>query len=144
MRNSSRFKPNSIECRGFFKFVDNFLARGPKNQSMSSLAVMALGFAVGMLAAQCAGASALGSELALVMWSAAIVFVWARFGVHGRTAVAACLLLPSIAVSNVVFFNLVGNFTAYGFAGFLFWANLLLLVAVYVLLLPPALRRVPS
>jgi hypothetical protein len=51
------------------------------------------------------------------------------------------LLLPSIFVSNVVFFNLFDNFSGYGFAGFLFWANLLLLIASYVELLPPALRR---
>jgi hypothetical protein len=62
--------------------------------------------------------------------------------VRARAAVTLLLLLPSIVLSNIVFFNLLGDFTRYGFYGFLFWANLLLLVAVYVQLLPPALRRV--
>jgi hypothetical protein len=52
------------------------------------------------------------------------------------------LLLPSIVFSNIVFFLLFGNFSRYGFYGFLFWANLLLLMALYVQLLPPALQRV--
>ena len=51
------------------------------------------------------------------------------------------LLLPSIVLSNIVFFVLFGDFDHYGFRGFLFWANLLLLVALYVQFLPPALRR---
>jgi hypothetical protein len=58
------------------------------------------------------------------------------------TVVTFFLLLPSIVFSNIVFFNLFGDFTRYGFYGFLFWANLLLLMASYVQLLPPALRRV--
>ncbi len=62
--------------------------------------------------------------------------------VRARAAVTLLLLLPSIVLSNIVFFNLLGDFTRYGFYGFLFWANLLLLVAVYVQFLPPALRRV--
>ncbi len=61
---------------------------------------------------------------------------------HLRAALTFFLLLPSIVFSNVVFFNLFGNFMHYGFYGFLFWANLLLLTATYVQLLPPALRRV--
>ncbi len=59
-----------------------------------------------------------------------------------RTAVTFIFLLISIILSNIVFFNLFGNFSRYGFYGFLFWANLLLLIASYVLLLPPVLRRV--
>ena len=58
-----------------------------------------------------------------------------------RAAVAFFLLLPSIVLSNTVFFNLFGDPYGYGFYGFLFWADLLLLVALYVELLPPALRR---
>jgi hypothetical protein len=50
--------------------------------------------------------------------------------------------LPSVVLSNIVFFNLFGDFTRYGFYGFLFWANLLLLIALYVQLLPPALRQI--
>jgi hypothetical protein len=56
-------------------------------------------------------------------------------------AVTFFLLLPSIVVSNIVFFNLFDDFAGYGFYGFLFWANLLVLIASYVELLPPALRR---
>jgi len=58
-----------------------------------------------------------------------------------RTAVTFFLLLVSIAFSNIVFFNLLGSFYRYGFFCFLFWANLFLLMASYVELLPPALRR---
>ena len=50
------------------------------------------------------------------------------------------LLLLSIIASNVVFFNLFDNFLGYGFIGFLFWADLLLLIATYIELLPPALN----
>jgi len=45
-------------------------------------------------------------------------------------------LILSILVSNVFFFNLLDSFFAYGFIGFLFLANLLLLIATYVELLP--------
>ncbi|MGB3561864.1 MAG: glycosyltransferase family 87 protein [Thermoanaerobaculia bacterium] len=61
---------------------------------------------------------------------------------RARAAVTILLLLPSIVISNIVFFLLFGDFTRYGFYGFLFWANLLLLMASYVQLLPPALQRV--
>lgn len=57
-----------------------------------------------------------------------------------RVNVMFFLLLPSIVVSNVFFFNLFDNFFGYGFIGFLFWANLLLLIATYVELLPPTLK----
>jgi hypothetical protein len=60
---------------------------------------------------------------------------------HRGAAVAFFLLLASIVLSNIVFFNLFGDPYSYGFYGFLFWADLLLLVALYVELLPPALRR---
>ncbi|MGB5531373.1 MAG: glycosyltransferase 87 family protein, partial [Ignavibacteriaceae bacterium] len=57
-----------------------------------------------------------------------------------RVNVMFFLLLPSILVSNVFFFNFFDNFFGYGFIGFLFWANLLLLIATYMELLPPALH----
>jgi hypothetical protein len=60
---------------------------------------------------------------------------------RARAALAFFLLLPSIVFSNIVFFNLFGDFFRYGFYGFLFWADLLLLMAMYVEFLPPALRR---
>jgi hypothetical protein len=58
----------------------------------------------------------------------------------GRVALALLLLLPSVVVSNIVFFNLFGDRWHYGFYGFLFFADLLLLIALYVVLLPAALR----
>ena len=59
--------------------------------------------------------------------------------------VASLLILASIIISNIVFFNLLGNRFDYGFYGFIFWADLLLLVASYVVLLQSAWRqfRVP-
>ncbi|UCF32990.1 MAG: DUF2029 domain-containing protein [Phycisphaerales bacterium] len=66
---------------------------------------------------------------------------WRERVLHRRVVVAFFLLLPSIVLSNIVFFNLFGDPYRYGFYGFLFWADLLLLVALYVELLPPALRR---
>jgi bacteriorhodopsin len=50
--------------------------------------------------------------------------------------------LKIIAVVTGITLLLFGDFTRYGFYGFLFWANLLLLIASYVQLLPPALRRI--
>jgi hypothetical protein len=61
---------------------------------------------------------------------------------RARATVTWFLLLVSIVFSNIVFFNLLGDFFSYGFYGFLFWADLLLLMALYLELLPPALRRV--
>ena len=60
---------------------------------------------------------------------------------HGRTAVTFCLLLASTVLPSMVFFNLLGDPYRYGFYGLLFWADLLLLVALYIELLPSALRR---
>ncbi|MCP4247483.1 MAG: DUF2029 domain-containing protein [bacterium] len=60
---------------------------------------------------------------------------------HRRAAVAFFLLLASIVLSNIVFFSLFGDPYSYGFYGFLFWADLLLLAALYLELLPLALRR---
>jgi hypothetical protein len=56
--------------------------------------------------------------------------------------VASLLLLISIAISNIVFFNLIGDNVAYGSAGFIFWADLLLLIVSYMELLPSALRKI--
>ena len=56
-------------------------------------------------------------------------------------AVTWSLLLASIVLSSILFYSLVGDFTRYGISGFLFLANLLLLIAIYVELLPSALRR---
>jgi hypothetical protein len=61
---------------------------------------------------------------------------------HARATAKWFLLVVSMILSNVVFFNLIGNFFGYGFYGFLFWANLFLLAALYLELLPPALRRI--
>ena len=60
---------------------------------------------------------------------------------RARAAGALFLLLPSMFFSNIVFFNLFGDFSRYGFYGFLFWADLLLLIALYVELFPVVLRR---
>ena len=54
---------------------------------------------------------------------------------------ASLLLLISIVISNIVFFNLIGDNVAYGSAGFIFWANLLLLMVSYMELLPSTLRQ---
>jgi hypothetical protein len=67
---------------------------------------------------------------------------WRKRAPRARTAVTLFLLLVSIVFSNIVFFNLLNDFFLYGFYGFLFWADLLLLMAFYVELLPPALRAV--
>lgn len=55
--------------------------------------------------------------------------------------VAALLLLISIVVSNIVFFNFIGDSFAYGSFGFIFWANLLILVVSYMELLPSVLQQ---
>ncbi|MBM4423756.1 MAG: DUF2029 domain-containing protein [Chloroflexi bacterium] len=56
--------------------------------------------------------------------------------------VASLLLLASIVISNIVFFNLIGDRIAYGSVGFIFWADLLLLVVSYMELLPSTLRQI--
>jgi hypothetical protein len=65
----------------------------------------------------------------------------ARKRFHAGVAVTWSLLLASIVLSNIIFYGLFGDSRRYGFYGFLFWANLLLLIVIYVMLLPPALRR---
>jgi hypothetical protein len=52
------------------------------------------------------------------------------------TGVILILLVVSIGLSNIVTFILIGNHEAYGFLGFIFWSDLLCLIASYVLLLP--------
>lgn len=65
---------------------------------------------------------------------------WRKRTPPPRTVVALFLLLLSLFISNIVFFNLIDDRLKYGFCGFLFWADLLLLIASYVELLPPVLR----
>jgi hypothetical protein len=69
------------------------------------------------------------------------MITWRERALRGRTPIKLLLLLTSITLSNIVFFNLLGSFYRYGFFCFLFWANLLLLFMSYVELLPRALRR---
>lgn len=65
---------------------------------------------------------------------------WAAPGTENGTpnagyAVTSALLVMSILFSNIVFYNLVGSLVRYGYLAFLFWADLLLLIASYVMLL---------
>lgn len=52
------------------------------------------------------------------------------------TGVIFALLMVSIGLSNLVTFYLIGDHETYGSLGFVFWADLLCLVASYLLLLP--------
>jgi hypothetical protein len=61
-------------------------------------------------------------------------------GRRARTTVTCCALLVSIVLSSDVFFCLVGD-RSYSFYGSSFWADLVLLLASYWLLLPPALQQ---
>ncbi len=65
----------------------------------------------------------------------------ARPWLRMRGAVTLFLILVSIVFSSVVFFDLFDDFTRYGFYGFIFWADLLLMIALYVQFLPAGLRR---
>ena len=56
--------------------------------------------------------------------------------------VASLLLLASVVISNIVFFNLIGDRVVYGSVGFIFWADLLLLVVSYIELLPSVLQKI--
>jgi hypothetical protein len=69
------------------------------------------------------------------------IVTWRERALRGCTPIKLLLLLTSMALSNIVFFNLLGSFYRYGFFCFLFWANLLLLFISYVELVPRALRR---
>jgi len=55
---------------------------------------------------------------------------------------ALVLLVVSIFISNISFFNLIADHTRYGYLGYIFWADLLLLLISYIDLLPPAWRKV--
>lgn len=55
---------------------------------------------------------------------------------------ALLFLLSSIVLSSIVFFHLNHNRHDYGFYGFTFWADLLLLIATCIVLLPSALRQI--
>jgi uncharacterized membrane protein len=62
-----------------------------------------------------------------------------HLGAHRKqltTGVVLALLVISIGLSNIVTLNLIGNYKTYGFLGFNFWADLLCLIASYILLLP--------
>jgi hypothetical protein len=52
------------------------------------------------------------------------------------------LLLTSIVISNIIFFNLLGDRHFYGYYGFIFWSDLFLLMASHITLLPSALRQI--
>jgi uncharacterized membrane protein len=52
------------------------------------------------------------------------------------TCVMLIFLVISIGLANIFTFNLIGNHGTYGFLGFIFWADLLCLIATYILLLP--------
>ena len=52
------------------------------------------------------------------------------------------LLLTSIIVSNIILFNLISGRFGYEYYGFIFWANLLLLAASYVEILPPVCGKI--
>lgn len=56
------------------------------------------------------------------------------------TVMMGSLIIASIVVSNVVFYDLISDFTRYGSYSFLFWANLLLMIAIYAEVLPLVLR----
>jgi len=65
----------------------------------------------------------------------------ASSGDHPSTAgdrTVLLLALSSMALSNVVLFNIIGDRTVYGTLGLVFWADLLALIATYLLLLPAA------
>ena len=68
------------------------------------------------------------------------VSAWRAQAPDARDAVTSALLLLSILFSNIVFYNLVGSFAPYGHLGFLFSADLFLLIASYMMLLPAALQ----
>jgi hypothetical protein len=53
-----------------------------------------------------------------------------------KTATVGALTCTSIALSNILLFNLVGNRVLYGTLGLVFWSDVLALIASYVILLP--------
>jgi hypothetical protein len=65
-----------------------------------------------------------------------------RKDIPSARTVVTLLLLVSIVISNIVFFSLVGDRRIYGVLGFIFWADLLLLITTYIVLLPTALHQI--
>ena len=59
-----------------------------------------------------------------------------------RKVIAAIFLLISIVISNIIFFNLYDDHLQYGSYAFIFWADLVLLAATYMELLPAAMRDI--
>jgi len=58
-----------------------------------------------------------------------------------RKTLILIFVLTSIIFSNILFFNLLGNSSVYGYCGFPFLADILLLIVIYIELLPFVLRR---
>jgi hypothetical protein len=58
---------------------------------------------------------------------------------YSSRGVMLALVMISIGLSNLGAFNLIGNYWTYGYLGVIFWADLLCLVASYMLLLPAVL-----
>ena len=57
------------------------------------------------------------------------------------TGIMLAFLVISIGLSNIVTLNLIGNYKTYGYLGCIFWADLLCLVASYILLIPLVLHQ---
>jgi len=64
---------------------------------------------------------------------------WRRMGLK-RAGPVALVTLASMALSNVVVFNLISDRILYGSLGLVFWSDLLALIGSYIVLLP-AVRR---
>jgi hypothetical protein len=56
-------------------------------------------------------------------------------------ATSMLFLVASIVISNIIFFNFYNKRHNYGFYGFTFWADMLLLITTYIAVLPAALRH---
>jgi hypothetical protein len=82
------------------------------------------------------------TQALLIWWLLEGKYTDSETGTTIKWQVLSFLVLPSIIFSNIVFFNLFGDFARYGSFGSLFWASLLLLIALYVQLLPPAIRKI--
>ena len=93
MRNSSRFKPNSILCRKSVKFVRNFLGNSPKNNNVPSLATIGALFTAGILVAASPELSTPPTSLTLAMWCAGSIWILARFGLRERAWLAVVFTL---------------------------------------------------
>ncbi len=58
-----------------------------------------------------------------------------------RLAAAGMLVRFSMLFSNIVLFNFIGDRTTYGSFAFVFWADALLLITIYLLLVPAIRQR---